>query len=137
MTISPQTIAFINLAVQVLIIVTVLTAAYLARKKRKFKNHCTIMRFVVPVQILSSIMIMFPSLIGQLEFGDRGPLFDAEAILHHTMGIAIFLIFIFVNLVLLRVIKIRVRLRLFMRTAFSLWMIAFLIGLHLFIQVWF
>ncbi len=136
MALSPLTIAFINLAFQVLIIITVLSAAYLARKKRKFKNHCTIMRVAVPLQVISIIVIMFPTLIGQIEFGDRGPLFDAVALLHHSIGLAIVGLFVFNNLLFLRIIKVRVRLKTFMRAAFLLWMTAFLIGLSLFVQLW-
>jgi hypothetical protein len=133
---SPKTIAIINLAVQLSLLLAVLIAAYLARGRRQFRYHCLIMRVAVPVQILSIALIMFPNLLGYLERGRRGLLFNSETLIHHSIGLVVVVIFVIVNLVLLGIIRPPVRLVYFMRTAFICWMIAILLGIHLFIQIW-
>ncbi len=136
MLLSPKTLAFINLAVQLSLLVTVLAAAYLARRKKKFRPHCRIIRVAVPVQIIGIIMIMFPNLLGYLERGQRGLLFNSEILIHHSIGLVVIAVFIIVNLIFTGTIRIRIRLKVLMRTAFISWMTAILIGLHVFVQVW-
>ena len=64
-----QTLALINLIVQLLLMVTVFVAAYLAKAKRQLIRHCTIMRVAIPVQIVSIAAVMLPSMLGYIESG--------------------------------------------------------------------
>lgn len=110
--------AFINLAFQLSLLVTLLTAAYLARRKKKFRYHCTIMRVAVPLQIVVITIIMFPDLLGYMERGQRGPLFESEILFHHLIGLMVIALFVIINLSFSGIIRIPIRLRVLMRTAF-------------------
>lgn len=136
MTLSVKTLANINLILQVALIAIVFTAAYLAQKKKKTGIHCTLIRLAVLLQIISVVAVMYPALLGYLERGQRGPLFNAEAVVHHTLGALVVIIFILVNLILWGIIPGRSRVVIFMRSALVLWIVTLLIGLHLFVLVW-
>jgi uncharacterized membrane protein YozB (DUF420 family) len=135
MVIDVKTLAMANLAVQVLLIIIVSAAAYLA-KKRELGKHCMTMRVAVPIQIIAVISVMLPSLLGYLEHGTPGMFFEGEILTHHTLGLAVIALWIYINLVFLGKAKIGVKLATVMRLTFTLWMLALLLGLYLYIQIW-
>ena len=61
-----QTLMTVNLVVQIVLIITVFGAVYLARGK-KLTKHCTVIRVAVPIQIVAILVIMLPSMLGFIE----------------------------------------------------------------------
>ena len=125
----------INLAVQMLLLITVCAAAYLAKQK-KLDIHCTVMRTAVPVQIIAIAAIMLPSFLGYIEHGTPSYFFKIETLIHHTLGLVVVILWIYINLLFMGKLKTRLRLISFMRLAFTLWMLALLLGLHMYAQIY-
>ena len=130
-----KTLAMINLAVQLLLLITVCAAAYLAKQK-KLGSHCTVMRTAVPVQIIAIAAIMLPSFLGYIEHGTPSYFFRIETLIHHTLGLVVVILWICINLLFMGKLKTRLRLVSFMRLAFTLWMLALLLGLHMYAQIY-
>ncbi|MDP2765935.1 MAG: hypothetical protein Q8O41_00560 [Candidatus Methanoperedens sp.] len=66
MAFDVKTLALANLAVYILLVIMVSSAAYLA-KKRKLVRHCNFMKALVPVQIIAIAAVMLPSMLGYLK----------------------------------------------------------------------
>lgn len=94
------------------------------------------MRIAIAVQIAAIAIVMLPLMLGYIESGQRGLFFDIEMLVHHAIGLAVIVLWVFINLLFMGTISIRVRLVPLMRSAFVLWMLAILIGVHLFISTW-
>jgi uncharacterized membrane protein YozB (DUF420 family) len=135
MVIDVKILAMANLTVQVLLIIFVSGAAYLA-EKRELGRHCMTMRVAVPIQIIATVSVMLPSLLGYLEHGTPSVFFESEILTHHTLGLAVIALWIYINLVFLGMAKLRVKLATVMRLSFTLWILALLLGLYLYIQIW-
>ena len=131
MAFDVKTLALANLAVQILLVIMVSRAAYLA-KKRKLGRHCTFMRVLVPVQIIAIAAVMLPSMLGYIE---NPPPFYTEMLIHHTLGLSVIALWLYINLSFGKPWMPR-NLRTFMRTAFVLWMLALLLGLHMYVRIY-
>lgn len=136
MVLNPRAIALANLILQMGLTATVLGAAYVAHYRRDIVLHCRIMRIAVALQIVSIPLVMGASLIGLLRSPGGKFFLNMEALAHHTIGLAVVGLWVYVNLVLLGAIKHRGPLTGIMRLAFSLWMVALVMGLHLFVRIW-
>lgn len=134
MAIDVKTLALANLAVQILLVIMVSGAAYLA-KKRELTRHCNFMRVLVPVQIIAIAAVMLPSMLGYIENGYPSAFFKAEMFVHHAFGLLVIALWIYINLSFGKPWMPR-NLRAFMRLAFTLWMLALLLGLHMYIQIY-
>ena len=135
MALDVRILAITNLTVQLLLIITVFVAAYLA-KRRQLKNHCSIMMVAVPVQVIAIAVIMLPSMLGYVRYGQPVSSFNIEIWIHHILGLAVIALWIYINLVFRGVIKIRSRLVIPMRLAFVLWLLVLVMGLHLYVLIW-
>ena len=80
-----KTLALANLALQMLLVIMVSSASYLA-KKRDLKRHCAFIRVLVIVQIIAIAVVMLPSMLGYIE---NPPGFNTEMLIHHTFGLAV------------------------------------------------
>jgi hypothetical protein len=134
MAIDVKTLALANLVLQILLVITVLGAAYLAKKK-KLALHCKFMRTLVPVQIIAIAAVMLPSMLGYIENGYPSAFFKTEMFVHHAFGILVIVLWIYINLSFGKPWMPR-NLRPFMRLAFTLWMLALLLGMHMYIQIY-
>ncbi len=132
MTFDVKTLAFANLIVQILLFIMVSGAAYLAKKKELVK-HCTIMKILVPVQIIAIVAVMLPSMLGYLT---NLPPFSIEMLVHHSLGLLAVALWLYINLAFGKVIRMPRNFALLMRSAFALWILAFFIGLHMYLQIW-
>ena len=130
-----KTQAMVNLTIQVLLIMMVSGAVYLA-KKRNLGKHCIIMRVAVLLQIIAIAGVMLPSMLGYIEHGQRNILFNIEILVHHTLGLGVTMIWIYINLVFLGVMRIRGRLVTAMRLALASWILAIIIGIHMYLVIW-
>ena len=127
-----KTLALVNLAVQILLVIMVLGAAYLVKKKRELMRHCSFMRVLVPVQIIAIAAVMLPSMLGYIE---NPPRFYTEMLIHHTLGLAVIALWLYIILAFGKPWMPR-NFALFMRTAFILWILAFLLGLHIYARIY-
>ncbi|MBI4285490.1 MAG: hypothetical protein HY670_06275 [Chloroflexi bacterium] len=125
-------LATVNLVVQALLLVTVIVAIVLA-KKRQLVRHCNVVRAAIGLQILLIAVIMTPAMLGYI--ASAAP-FNLEVFIHHSLGVIVVLMWIYFNLVVTGVVKMRHRLVWPMRTAFLLWVIAFFLGLRLYLMIY-
>lgn len=134
MIFNVKTTADINLAIQILLLLTVLVAAYLARR-RKLVRHCNIMRIAVGVQLLAIFSVMLPVMLGYVKH-PKPVVFQTEMLVHHSLGALVILLWIYINLAVMGRIKIIGRLTTLMRTALIMWVITFLFGFYLYFQAY-
>ncbi len=130
-----KTQAMLNLTIQVLLIMTVSGAVFLA-KKRNLGKHCNVMKVAVPLQIIAIAIVMLPSMLGYLENEQQYTIFNIEMLVHHTLGLIVIAIWIYINLVFAGVMRIRGRLISAMRFALASWIMALIIGLHMYLLIW-
>lgn len=135
MVFDVKTQAMVNLTIQVLLIMTVSGAVFLA-KKRNLGKHCVVMRVAVLLQIIAIAGIMLPSMLGYIENEYRDIFFNIEMLVHHTLGLVVIAIWVYINLVFAGVMRIRGRLVAAMRFALISWILAFIIGLHMYLLIW-
>ncbi|MBI2830639.1 MAG: hypothetical protein HYX79_00075 [Chloroflexi bacterium] len=131
-----RTLVLINFILQILLLGTVLAAAYLAKVKRNLTRHCNVMRVAVIVLIISIVVVMAPSLFDQLRVGPPFSWFYVEMAVHAALGLVIIGIWVYANLCLKGIIRLRGRLLLSMRIAFFAWIAAFILGVHMYILTW-
>ncbi len=131
-----QTLVVVNLIVQILLVITVFVAAYLAKAKRQLLKHCTIMRIAVVVQLIAIAVVMLPSMLGYIKNQPPGLLFSLEIPVHHALGLLVVALWIYVNLAFKGIVKIRWRLAIPMRLAFSAWIATLILGLHIYLLLW-
>jgi hypothetical protein len=134
--VDPKTFADINLALQIVLFAAVLTAVYLARRKKRFLRHCRIMRVIVPLQVLDIVFVMLPSLTNHLENSTKGFSFDAELVAHHSLGLAVVALWVYVNLVSAGKLKSPGSLATPMRAALLLWTVTIAAGVHQYFVLW-
>lgn len=134
MPIDIKTVATANLAIQILLFVFASGAVYLARN-REPGRHCTLMRVLVPVQIIAIALVMLPSMLAYLKNDSPVPFFNIEMLLHHTLGLALVVLWIYINLVFGKS-WMPPNFRAVMRSAFVLWIFSLLFGVHMYIRIW-
>jgi hypothetical protein len=122
----------LNLAVQALLIVAVIVAAVLA-KRRRLTRHCTIMKIAVAVQVLAIFAFMLSPMLSYIKYEQVNALLIGELWIHHSLGLAVI---VFWSVILaIRVTARDWRLAL-MRLAFISWILTMFIGLHLYATIW-
>ena len=135
MSTDPHTLATIGLAIQAVLMLIVFAAAFLAKMRKKFKLHCTIINIVVLVQLAAVSLLMIPSMIRHVGNGQRGPLYGTEWV-HHSLGIVVILLWVLINLQSRRIVRIRIRRTTLMRTALALWVVVLVLGALLYKSLW-
>jgi len=130
-----KTLALINLSVQIFLFIFLNYATFLA-KKRDLHKHCIIIRIAAFIQIAAIVAVMWESMLGYL--GNDAPdlLFNIELLIHHSLGILVILLWIYINLVYARFIRSRGNFRNIMKLAYIVWMFAFILGLHIYIKIY-
>ncbi|MCL5735893.1 MAG: hypothetical protein M1274_09965 [Actinobacteria bacterium] len=134
MTMTPH-VALANLIIQCVLIVWVGVGASIA-VRRRYRRHCLVMRSAVAAQILSIGIIMAPSLARYISHWSGWSRFTIELVVHHSMGVIVLLLFIYINLAYLGVVKAPRRTRPFMLTALSFWTASLGLGIYLFWYIW-
>ncbi len=136
MAIDIQTLATANLVVQLVLIVLVLGAVYLAHRGKVIR-HCNIVRGTVIVQIITVLAVMLPSLLGYVENLPPNSFLYFAFLTHHILGLLLIVIFIYVNLEVGRVIRPIVKRKNAMRTALGVWLIAIALGIYIYLTVYY
>jgi putative membrane protein len=94
------------------------------------------MRFAVPVQILAILGVMLPSMYGYLRNPPKDPLFNYEILIHHTLGLMVVALWIYINLIFMNVLKPEIRVKTMMRLALGCWAASMVLGLYLYWAVY-
>lgn len=131
-----KTIATINIVIQFMLMAADSVAVYIVIKKRKLKMHCLVLRIAVPVLLVTIIIAMLPGMLGVIRFGGYTPLLTVETYVHHSLGLLVIGVWVYINLVFARVIKGTKHIRIIMRLAFASWLTTFLIGLNLYLSAY-
>jgi putative membrane protein len=121
----------INFAIQTALMLGLGYSYYLSSRK-KMKLHCLVLRVLTGVLFFSILVVMTPVLLN-IEPENLLDIRVIETMLHHTLGLVVLIIFVFVNLVSTGVIKYRRRLRDSMRVATYCWVATYVIGLHMYL----
>lgn len=125
----------INLSIQLILILLLNYATFLA-KTRDLHKHCTIIRIATGIQIAAIVAVMWEPMLGYLRNNAHDTSFNVELLIHHSLGILLILLWIYINLVFARVIRLRGNLRDIMKLAYVVWMFTFILGLHIYIKIY-
>lgn len=137
MAFNVGTLAVANLIAQLLLMIAVFVAVYLAKRRRALSKHCIIMRVAVPLQIITIAGVMLPSMLGFIKNEPLGAIFSTEILIHHTLGLVVVALWVYINLVFVGIMnKGRRRIVVAMRLAFISWVLTFLLGLHMYVLIW-
>lgn len=134
MVFDVKTLALANLGIQIFLIAFVFQAVYFVKKGNPLK-HCAMVRMAVPLQVLAIIAVMLPSLLGYIIIEPFG-IFKAELFIHHTLGLLVVVLWIYINLAFGNIIRMPGNFRMFMRTALGLWVLALVLGLHIYTRIY-
>jgi putative membrane protein len=135
MVFNVKNLALINLSVQLFLILLLNYATFLAKKKDLHK-HCTFIRIAAIIQIAAIVAVMWEPMLGYLGNDAQGVLFNMELLIHHSLGIFLILLWIYINLVYARYIRSRGNLRNIMKLAYIVWTFTFILGLHIYIKIY-
>jgi putative membrane protein len=130
-----KTLASINIVVQTLLILLLNYATFLA-KKRDLRRHCNFIRIAAGIQIAAIVAIMWEALLGYL-YDRQDILFNRELLIHHSLGILLILVWIYINLAYAKKIRSSsTTLKNMMRSAYIIWTFAFILGLHIYSKIY-
>jgi hypothetical protein len=136
MPLDYQTLVASNLILQLILAAALGFAVFLAKKKNYLK-HCLVLRLAVTAQILAVLALMSPAMVAILVPGRSYGLFQAEVLLHHGLGLAVVLLWIYINLVYLGRLKARLALRRAMQAAAGLWVASLILGFHIYLKLYY
>ncbi len=135
MVFSVKNLAFVNILIQIFLILLLNYATFLA-KKRDLHKHCTIIRIASGIQIAAIVAVMWEPMLGYLGNDAQDTLFNVELLIHHSLGILLILLWIYINLVFSRIIRSRGNFRNIMKLAYIVWTFTFILGLHIYTNIY-
>jgi putative membrane protein len=136
MPLDYQTLVASNLILQLILAIALAFAIFLAKKK-SFQRHCLVLRLAVLAQILAIVVLMSPALGQILEPGRPNGLFQAEVLLHHGLGLAVVLLWIYINLVYLGRLRARIAQKSAMQAAAGFWVASLIFGFHIYLKLYY
>jgi len=136
MPLDYQTLVASNLILQLILAAALVFAVFLAKKKN-FQRHCLVLRMAMLAQILAILALMSPAMGQILEPGRPNGLFQAEVLVHHGLGLAVVLLWIYINLVYLRHLKARLALKTAMQAAAGFWVTSLILGFHIYLKLYY
>jgi uncharacterized membrane protein YozB (DUF420 family) len=86
---------------------------------------------------LAILALMSPAMVQILEPGRPNGIFQAEVLVHHGLGLAVVLLWIYVNLVYLGRLQARPAPRRAMQAAAGLWVSSFILGFHIYLKLYY
>jgi hypothetical protein len=136
MPLDYQTLIASNLVLQLILTAALAFAVSLAKRKN-FQKHCFVLRLAVLAQILAILALMSPAMGHILEPGLPNILFQVEVLMHHSLGLAVVLLWIYINLVSLGRLQARLALKPAMQAAASFWVISIILGFHIYLKLYY
>jgi hypothetical protein len=134
MPLDYQVLVASNLILQLILAGALGFAVFLAKKKN-FQKHCLVLRLAVAAQILAVLLLMSPAMTPILEPGRLNGLFQTEVLLHHGLGLAVVLLWIYINLVHQGRLKVRLAQKSAMQAAAGLWVASLILGFHIYLKL--
>ena len=125
-----------NIVLQLVLTAALVFAVFLAKKKN-FQKHCLVLRLAVLAQIAAILALMSPAMGPILEPGRPNDLFRAEVLVHHGLGLAVVLLWAYINLVFLGRIKARLPPRRAMQAATGFWAASLIMGFHIYLILYY
>jgi len=123
-----------NLVVQILLIITVFGAVYLARKK-KLATHRIVISVAILVQIIAIFVVMLPSMLGIIENVPSLPFFYPEVLIHHSFGLTVIGLWVYINFGIARWVKMPRNRAAVMWLALGVWITGFVLGVHIYLTM--
>ena len=123
-----------NLVVQILLIITVFGAVYLARTK-KLVTHCTIISVAILVQIIAIFVVMLPSMLSIIENVPSQPFFYPEVLIHHSFGLVLIGLWVYISLGIRNLVKMPRNRASVMWLALGVWITGFILGVHIYLTM--
>jgi hypothetical protein len=136
MPLDYQTLVASNLILQLILAAALGFAVFLAKKKN-YQKHCFVLRLAVTAQIMIVLALMSPAMAPILVPRRPNGLFQAEVLLHHGLGLAVVLLWIYINLVCLGRLKVWLALRWAMQAAAGLWVVSLILGFHIYLKLYY
>ncbi len=131
------TLVEINLIAQAAIAIAMAYGVYLScRKKKNYRRHCAVFKWVVPVEIVTVLFIMLPAL---LRYGLPSPatlLFSLLLYIHHAIGLAGIVLWVYIILATRRTIAVSLKLPSAMKLALASWAAAFVLGFFIYVYIY-
>jgi len=129
-------VALVNLIIQIVVGIVGFAAVVVARK-RKVRRHCLLMRASVAVLIVTTVVSMTSPFVDFVRETPPLALFYPEMVVHHTLGLALIVLFIYINLSYTGVIKATRGFKAAMWSAASSWLATLVLGIHLYLRLHF
>ncbi len=125
---------FGHIGLQFFILLLLAVSSYLAHFK-KMKNHCGLMRAALLLQFLSIVFVMFPSfsVLSGMPISDQ---FRLELWVHHTAGLLVVLLVIYINLAVKGSVRFLGKPYRLMKPVVLLWFLVLLGGLHIYMSLY-
>lgn len=131
------TLIDINMIVQVAIAAAMAYGTYLSyRKRRNYRLHCTIFKWAVPVEIITVLFIMLPSMLMYIPPAPAVLLFSILIYLHHAIGLVAVLLWAYILLATRRTIKIFIKLPTAMKWSLAAWAVSFSLGFFIYLYIY-
>ncbi len=131
LAIDIRTLAVINITVQLVLLAFVFGAVYLARRGRVVR-HCAIQRGTLLAQLIAILSFMLPTLLGFIQNVPSLPLFYPELLVHHSFGLIVVGMWVYINLDVSRRIKQLIKRKTAMRIVLGVWLVTIALGLHIY-----
>ncbi len=97
--------------------------------------HCTVLRVAVPIQIVAILVVMLPSMLGFIENMPSLPFFYPVVLTHHSLGLVVVGLWVYINLDVERQAKIPSYRAAVMWLALGVWIVSFVLGLSIYLTM--
>ena len=134
MILNPKILASINVVLQIILMSTVLVAAYQSRIKKQFIKHCRIVKWAIIGQVLSLLFVMLPAIAVYLKTQSAG--LRVEVIVHASLGVVTLFLWVLISLAVARKIRLPGKRSWYMRVTLVVWAIAFMLGLYIYLRLY-
>ena len=133
MALNPGDYALINMVLQTILLFGIIAGITYARK-RNIRDHCKIISVAWLIQLFSIVLFMSPAMRAT-NYSAINSVLGAEVLLHHGLGLLVFLLVPYLHLILSGKLKAIINLRSLMKVAAFSWTLSYLLGLHIFTMV--
>ena len=130
MVFDPGTYGPINMILQTILFFGIIAGIVYARK-RKTNLHCKIISVAWLVQLFLILLFMSP-VMRAINYSAIDSMLGVEVLLHHGLGLLVFLLVPYLHLVLSGKLRAIANLRILMKVAAFSWALSYLLGLHIF-----
>lgn len=128
-------LGYISLLIQFLLLI-VLLSGFVSVSGKKIKSHCRIMNTAVVLQVISVLIFMTVQMSSFAGFGFGSTSLGALIWLHHLAGLLVFMLAIYIYMALKGRSKFLGNPYKWMRVTFYLWILVFIAGVSIYLELW-